>query len=109
MGAWKAGQALNLELVARYECCTFGIEGDIVTVNGLVGKLGVEIIGVAEGARRMKIADSYGACCGTEGSICDSLEPQSDTWGMVKDSLFVHLLIGCVLFAGKDEFVSAGC
>jgi hypothetical protein len=26
----------------------------------------------------------------------------------VKDLLFVHLLIGCVLFAGKDEFVSAG-
>ena len=29
--------------------------------------------------------------------------------GMVKDLLFVHLLIGCVLFAGKVEFVSAGC
>ena len=28
---------------------------------------------------------------------------------MVKDSLFVHLLIGCVLVAGKVEFVSAGC
>ena len=31
-------------------------------MNGLVGKLGVEIVGVAEGARRMKTGDNYGAC-----------------------------------------------
>jgi hypothetical protein len=43
------------------------------------------------------------------GSTCDSLEPQGDYMGMVKDSLFVHLLTGCVLFACKDEFVSASC
>jgi hypothetical protein len=64
VGAWKAGQALNLELVARHECCALGVERDIVAVNGLVGKLGVEIVGVAEGARRMKAGDSYGACVG---------------------------------------------
>ena len=64
MGAWNAGQALNLELVARNECCALGVKGDIVAVNGLVGKLGVEIVGVAEGARRMKAVDSYGACMG---------------------------------------------
>jgi hypothetical protein len=69
MGAWKAGQALNLELVAWYECCALGVEGDIVTVNGLVGKLGVEIVGVAEGARWMKIADSYGTCVGQRFNI----------------------------------------
>ena len=62
MGAWNAGQALDLELVARHECCVLGVKGDIVAVNGLVGKLGVEIVGVAERARRMKAGDSYGAC-----------------------------------------------
>ena len=64
MGAWNAGQALDLELVARYECCVLSVKGDIVAVNGLVGKLAIEKVGVAEGARRMKTADSYGACVG---------------------------------------------
>ena len=43
------------------------------------------------------------------GSTCDTLETARRYMEMVKDSLFVHLLTGCVLFAGKDEFVSAGC
>ena len=64
MGAWNAGQALDLELVVWHECCVLGVKGDIVAVNGLVGKLGVEIVGVAEGARWMKVVDSYGACLG---------------------------------------------
>ena len=64
MGTWNAGQALDLELVARYECRILSVKGDIVAVNGLVGKLGVEVVGVAEGARRMKAVDSYGACMG---------------------------------------------
>jgi hypothetical protein len=64
MGPWNAGQALDLELVARYECCVLGVKGDIVAVNGLVGKLAIEIVGVADGARRMKVGDSYGACLG---------------------------------------------
>lgn len=62
MGPWNAGQALDLELVARHECCVLSVKGDIVAVNGLVGKLAIEIVGVAEGARRMKVADSYRAC-----------------------------------------------
>jgi hypothetical protein len=80
VGAWNAGQALNLECVARHECCALGVEGDIVAVNGLVGKLGVEKVGVAERARRMKTGDSCGACVRGRGSTCDSLEPQGDTW-----------------------------
>ena len=62
MGTWNAGQALDLELVARYECRVLSVKGDIVAVNGLVGKLSIEIVGVAEGARWMKAGNSYGAC-----------------------------------------------
>jgi hypothetical protein len=62
MGAWNTWQALDLESVARYEACVFGIKGDVVSVNGLVGKLGVEVVCVPEGAGRVKVVDSYRAC-----------------------------------------------
>jgi hypothetical protein len=58
MGARNAWQALDLKIVARYEGCVLGGKGDVVAVNGLVCKLGVEVVGVAEGARRMKVVDS---------------------------------------------------
>ena len=80
MGPWNAEQALDLELVARHKCCVLSVKGDVVAVNTLVGKLAIEIVGVAEGARRMKTGDSYGACVGGRGSTCDLLEPQGDTW-----------------------------
>jgi hypothetical protein len=62
MGTGDAWQTLDLETVARHDGCVFGVKGDVVAMNGLVGKLGVEIAGVAEGARRMKVVDDYGAC-----------------------------------------------
>ena len=37
MGAWNAGQALNLEIVPRDEGCVLGIEGDVVAVDCFIG------------------------------------------------------------------------
>ena len=62
MGAWNAWQSLDLECVARDEGGIFGVEDNVVAMNSVIGKLGIEEIGVAEGAGRVEIVDSDGAC-----------------------------------------------
>jgi hypothetical protein len=53
MRAWNALKALDLEIVPRYEGRVLSVEGDIVSVDGLIGKLGVEVVGVSKRTGRM--------------------------------------------------------
>ena len=61
MSACKAWKALDLEVVARYKCRILSVEGYVVSVDGLIGKLGVEVVGVPQRTGGMEVVDSYGA------------------------------------------------
>lgn len=62
MSAGNTRQPLNLEIVTRDKGGVFGIERDVVAVDGLIGKLGVEVVGVSERTGGVQAVNSYGAC-----------------------------------------------